>query len=338
MMWLEVLSRNHDVIARHRIDHDAAMPIRIGRAYDNDVILDDPHIAPHHLTLTQDAAKLWVAEDQHSINGLFVDPAEGKPRRVKQVALSDDRIISIGHTLLRLRTEAYTVAPERALDGSTMHHGGHSRRIWWWLIPAILVMVIITLMQSWLGETGERKPSRYLFDLLPEILLVSVWTGLWALATRLFTGTTRFTRHLLIAVIGVLALGSVDIISGTSAFALSSVKPTEWNYVITWLIFAAIVYFHLREIGHKRLPLKAGIVTTLALLAIGVQWLSKSEQANRFGQPTYVQSLRPPAMRLAAEQTTDEFLSRAEKLKADLDRARTEEKPDNSGAAYDFDD
>ena len=40
MMWVEVLSRHHDVLARTRCDDGA----RIGRAYDNDVVIDSQQV------------------------------------------------------------------------------------------------------------------------------------------------------------------------------------------------------------------------------------------------------------------------------------------------------
>ena len=46
MIWIEILSRHHDVLARHRIDRDEA---RIGRAYDNDVVFDASLVAPRNL-------------------------------------------------------------------------------------------------------------------------------------------------------------------------------------------------------------------------------------------------------------------------------------------------
>ena len=56
MIWVEVLSRQHDVISRHRIaDVAEGASIRIGRAYDNDVVIDDAYVAPHHLQLSRDA-------------------------------------------------------------------------------------------------------------------------------------------------------------------------------------------------------------------------------------------------------------------------------------------
>ena len=45
VMWIEVLSRHGEAIQRQRIDGDEA---RIGRDFDNDVVVDDPHVAPHH--------------------------------------------------------------------------------------------------------------------------------------------------------------------------------------------------------------------------------------------------------------------------------------------------
>ena len=39
VMWVEVLSRHGDVAARERIEGPEA---RVGRAFDNDVVIDDP--------------------------------------------------------------------------------------------------------------------------------------------------------------------------------------------------------------------------------------------------------------------------------------------------------
>src|SRR5690606_23682810 len=67
MMWIEVLNREGDVVARERIPADEA---RIGRAFDNDVVLSDPHVAPHHLRVSRAGDGTLVAEDLGTINGL----------------------------------------------------------------------------------------------------------------------------------------------------------------------------------------------------------------------------------------------------------------------------
>jgi pSer/pThr/pTyr-binding forkhead associated (FHA) protein len=53
MIWVEILSRHRDIAARFRI---AAPEARIGRGYDNDVIIDDPYVAAQHLRVFRDEA------------------------------------------------------------------------------------------------------------------------------------------------------------------------------------------------------------------------------------------------------------------------------------------
>ncbi len=51
--YLEILAENGEVQQRQRID---ALPIRIGRGYDNDFILDDAHTAARHAVIEDDGA------------------------------------------------------------------------------------------------------------------------------------------------------------------------------------------------------------------------------------------------------------------------------------------
>ena len=68
MIWVEILSRHRDIAARFRI---AAPEARIGRGYDNDVIIDDPYVAAQHLRVFRDEAGQLVAEDLGSATARF---------------------------------------------------------------------------------------------------------------------------------------------------------------------------------------------------------------------------------------------------------------------------
>jgi len=68
VMWIEVLSRDGEVVARERIEAPEA---RIGRAFDNDVVVNDPHVAPHHLRVFRGDDGELVAEDLGTLNGLY---------------------------------------------------------------------------------------------------------------------------------------------------------------------------------------------------------------------------------------------------------------------------
>jgi hypothetical protein len=107
MIWVEVLSRQRDVAERFRI---AGPEARIGRAYDNDVIVDDPYVAAHHLRIFRDESGQLVAEDDGSANGTFLD--RGKDR-LTRVNIDGTKPIRIGQTLLRVRESNHAVEPER---------------------------------------------------------------------------------------------------------------------------------------------------------------------------------------------------------------------------------
>lgn len=331
MIWVEILSRNHEVASRHALDVTNRDRITIGRAYDNDVVVDDPYVAPHHVTLVRsmvDDAEAWVAEDTGSQNGMFVDRVKRKQSRI---TLADDRIVHIGRTIFRVRTSATRVAPERAMPLPS--HG-------WRLAIAFLAGVIgIEVISSWLGETTEPKLSKYLFLLLGTASVLLIWTTTWSVLCRVFSGFAKFDRHLLIATGGVLLLSVLNEITRYSAYALSLPMISAYEYVATWIVAGAILFFHLREISPQHWRLKSTIVGIVAAVGIGSTWLSQAEAQKISGKAQFLREMQPPQLQLAPSQSQDAFFADAEALKPKLDKARTEEKPEASlFGAFDFDD
>ena len=308
MMWVEVLSRHHDVIARYRCGDEA----HIGRAYDNDVVLDDPLVAPHHLRIARDEAGLLQAEDLGSRNGLRTADSEVRQTRV---VLDGDRILRVGRSLVRVRTPDFVVPPERAA-GRVLHTA-----------PIIAVLAVIAIALSvltlWLNETKPTQPSNYLIAVIGVAFLVLVWTTAWSVLSRIFTGVAHFDRHLSIALAGLLVFYLSDQAIEFGAYAFSWRGVAEYGYVINWVLFAGLCYAHLRAMGPGRLRAKASAVTAVALAAIAVQAVSRMDPASGIGQQTYLQSLKPPFLRLRAPQPLDAFLQDSDRIKGSLDKART---------------
>src|SRR5262249_17971492 len=115
MIWVEILSRSHAVTARHRC---AGPDVRIGRSYDNDVVVDDPYVDPHHLRIARDEAGALVAEDLGSVNGLYDVQTS---HRMKWLVVDGDRLVSIGRTCLRIREANYAVAAARLAEPPGRH-------------------------------------------------------------------------------------------------------------------------------------------------------------------------------------------------------------------------
>jgi hypothetical protein len=314
IVWIEVLSRARDVSARHRC---AGPEIRVGRAYDNDVVLDDPYVAPHHLLIRRSESGGWIAEDLGTANGLFVDQSRD---RFGWVEIDGNRLMRIGHTYLRLRESDYAVAPERTEQA-------RSRPLWPALAGLGVAVVAIDLGSSWIAETTEPKLSPYLFSVLTVAVLLGGWTAIWSVLARIFSGQARFERNLLIALVGMVIYGLYREFAEFAGFALAWGKLAPYQYIGVWSLLAAICFLHLRVVSPARLKLKAGLVIALLAAGIGVQLLNQSELRTGFDRQGMALHLLPPEFRLVPLQTEDTFFADIEALKAKLDHDRTEPQP-----------
>jgi hypothetical protein len=325
VIWVEILGRHHDVIARHRCD---GVEVRIGRGYDNDVVIDDPFVAPSHLRVFRGDDGTLVAEDLGSANGLRVGDGGAQPR----VVVDGDRPLRIGRTLVRIRQADHAVAPERA--------AAPGARMWPRAIALATAVFAIELLSSWLTQTTEQKPSRQVLSLVAIAGVVLVWTTAWAILNRIFAGHARFERHLVIALTALLALSIADELVDLGAFALSWRVLADFSYVGAWTMFAALCYFHLREIGPAHQKLKAAIVFGLGAAAVVTQTLSQYqyETGPWVSRQSYVRKVYPPFLRLVAPQDDDSFFAGAGRLQADLDRARKEEAPSDGYSGIGGDD
>jgi Inner membrane component of T3SS, cytoplasmic domain len=311
VMWVEILSRHHEVTARHRCSGET---IRVGRGYGNDVVLDDPFVAPEHLRLSRSAEGGWLAEDLGTANGLHTE--RGKAR-LDRIALDGHQIIRIGRTLLRIRPAAYPVAAEKVAT--------RQRPLW----PAALLLAAgiigIEIGSDWLAETGEPRLQVYLTGLLQIGLQVLGWVGGWTILCRVFTGHAKFERHLVIALAGIFSFSALDEVLKLAGFALSWQVLLAYEYVAMWIILATVSFGHLQQITPQRWRLTGSIVAILALLAGTVQTVGLSEAHRNSDPPPPSGRLYPPALRLVAPQTDGQFFDDVAKLRDKLEEDRKDE-------------
>lgn len=319
MIWIEILSRHRDIAARFRI---AGPEARIGRGYDNDVVVDDPYVAAQHLRVYRDEAGQLVAEDMGSTNGTFLD---GGRSRLARFVVDGKHPIRIGQTYLRVRELHHAVERERVAPPE--------RRI----LPVVAAVALgvallgLSALQVWLAQTSEPRASNYLTPLLTIVGCILAWAGVWALLSRIFSGRSHFLRNLLITLAGTLAFALYFEFARFSAFALTFSTASTYQYVAAWSILAAACFLHLREVGPMRLKLKGAIVTTLLVTAIAVQALQRSEAFSDYGREYATHQLMPPALRAVPFRDEGAFFGEIASLKAKLDGDRARAKPNEAG-------
>ena len=323
-IWIEVLSRHGDVATRHRF---TSTPITIGRAYDNDVVLDDPHVAAHHLRIVRSDEGVLTAEDLGSRNGIYL--GRGRDKR-SEVALDGDHELSIGTTMLRVRTAAFAVPDEQPVIRGV--------RFWPAAIACVAGVFLLAVLDLWLSDTTEPKAIRYFTPLLIIAGIVVAWTAGWSVITRVFRGHARFGLHFLIVAAGMLAFSFYDQAAEMGAFAFSWTPLTTTSYLVAWILLGAIVFAHLVAVNPSRKPIKLGVAILVAAAGISMQTLKQGEFRSNYGQPVVLNRLEPPALRLVSPQPEAAFFADAAKIRASLDKARTEEPSGGDGFADDGDD
>jgi hypothetical protein len=306
--FVEILARSGEVLQRLRVE---ALPIRIGRGYGNDVILDDDYAAAAHAVAELDADGRLVLRDLGSRNGI-----SHRGRRHAVLALSGDTVARIGHSALRIRPADYPVAPE--LRDRTLHR-------WEGTLPGaagVLLVGAASLFARWLSDIQAMELVRYVEALAWGVGAALLWSGAWAFANRLFGRHARLGRHLFVVGCGLLALSLTALLASVLAYAFSREAFTHYASHAATLLLAGVIYFHLCTIRPPHRIRYRWICAAMALLGSGLILVGNVQRSGRFSDELYMWVLLPPALRVSPDLGIDQFMREVDGMQAGLDRGR----------------
>jgi hypothetical protein len=273
-----------------------AWPLHIGRALDQDLVLDDPFVAPHHATLWLDALGQLQLQVGNTVNGVAVQG--NKHVAGSQVALPTGAkhgpaSLHIGQTQLLLRLPSTAVAPERVLPRSSRLGA-----------PALLAMgaalLLLGLLRQWLDLDPGADTTAWLPGLFALPAGVLGWCAAWALVSKLFQGRFDFVPHLRIALPWLLTSEVLTLLLPQLAAALG--WPWLWRLAPTVqvLLTASVVHQHLAYVlpQHSRRVTGAMVAAVLVGSAITLTYVHRS--TDRFSRPAYMSTLPLPALHATA--------------------------------------
>ena len=191
--FIEILGRRGEVASRIPLTAGGAT---IGRAYDCEVILDDPFVDPHHALIQYEPGEgAFRAEDQGSANGTWLaDTRVGEDG----VIVPPGGELRMGRTRLRLVTSETPVPPALTEPTELPLRAVASRK----RVAALTLSTLgLTLYFSFLSDYTEYDTLKVLGEGIAFAAMMAMWAGFWALGTRLSRGRSEFLRHL-----GVLSL------------------------------------------------------------------------------------------------------------------------------------
>lgn len=272
-------------------------PVSIGRALDNELVVDDAYLAPRHARLAPDADGTLLLQALPSVNGLRMN---GRPVDAPQPLPAAGALLLLGGTRLRLRLPGESLAAEVPLP---RHAAPRPTPL-----AAALGLLVLALGGHWLDLDPGADYAAWLPLLLGLPLGVVGWCGAWALMSKLFQHRFDFMGHLRLALPWLLALGLAEALWPLATAALN--LPALWMLgpTLTAVLGALLVHAHLAHL----LPLhwRAVAVSVVALSAAGLAlsvataWRSH----DRLVAQPYMSTLPPPALRLAGTVPTAELV------------------------------
>lgn len=315
---VEQINRSKKLLARDRLNSDT---ITIGRSYQNDIVIDDPHICPEHLTIEYDG-ECWRVKDQDSLNGTFLE--DSKQSADEHIVHSGD-ILSIGKSQIRVVFPDHPVAP-------TIAFSPFESLIDFCRKPATLLvsLIVFALMSGYLVYLSKSTHVNFTQVLVPAIgmtLGFTLWPAIISLISYLTKNEARFWSQVGISFIIFNLFLLNDGLDYLLHFNLSSAWPVYWLSTIipvalTFCLFWLNCYFGFDMSKKKRNT----IAVSMCLLIFGGGYLIEVSNKPEFrSQPYYDATIMTPNFLIAPSSSVDKFVEDANKVFEEADEKREED-------------
>jgi len=314
---IEVSDQHGKIVERYRTPK---LPIRIGRAYDNDLIVDDPYVCPHHCEVVLNEAGEIVVNDLSSVNGTYA-MADGS--RSGQFPVDADSRLRIGHTMLHFKLPDQAVEATR-FDHTPLHQKGEwPPRLLSFNIAVLLLGALVMTAKEYLGSYNMFEYWRYFFSQqIPALLAVAGWAAVWSIISRVTAHRFSFFRHATILVSILLAITMSDYLLDFLKFGFASQGPFEVISIgLSMVAIALLLFWHLRlcsDQSRSRLMMGASAFAVVFVSLVQINDYLDSQEFHR--SPLYPTNLKPPAFQIVKSEPVDDFLMKSEQIRKKIDQ------------------
>ncbi|WP_333607542.1 FHA domain-containing protein [Arsukibacterium sp.] len=323
---VELLNAHGKVIGLHKFTQSQ---IRIGRAYDNDVILLDPHSCAEHALLTLDDEGQWQLSDLDSVNGT----RNSQGQRVNTQAISQSgQEFTLGKQRLRVIFSDQPVAATQPLSKSV-----EALRLLSSVPYLLLLILLISLSMAfdfWLGAIGEQANNWHRQLLLIPIILLAcaIWPAFLALWARFSAHEPRLRQQVALTYSLILLWVLWDMLSSWLNF---NVNNSGINLVLHQLV-PAILLLSFFWLGFSLMSMKKRWLQGLLTLSLSsLFWLMPYLQsATPQMAPQYQSQLLPAGWLWRSPTEMEQFLQDSGNIFAKAQQqteaaAANETEPDN---------
>ena len=318
---IEEISRNHKLLHRHKFNRNE---VAIGRNYQNDIILTDPHICPKHLSLKYSQG-IWHLSDNNSVNGTLLENNLDERQDAHQQVINDGDVIILGKSQLRVLFSDHQVSDTIALSPfeSLIDLIRHPIAVF---ISVALFMLIAGNI-SYLNQQVETNISQLFVSAFSMSLLFSLWPAGVALVSHLTKNEPRILAQFGISFVFFILMWFSDLLEEIVAF--NSASNSALGLIITLLpILLAFSLFWLNSYIGFHMSAKRRIVVAISITALlfgGTYLLQYSKKREFNPHPNYNATIMAPVFLIAPSNSVDNFVKQSNALFEQASEAALEE-------------
>ena len=315
-VFIEVLDKHETLIERHRF---AQLPLSLGTSYRSDHIIEaETDSAAQVTVLRGDDGALWVTAPESAPE--FWAPG-GKTRRWRVDAA---RSFIVAGQRIRIRTRDYAPVASGSRAARPNSLRGLGARAWLWAVPLALATYAV---ETWLSDIDGERASMYVTGSITVIVILALWSGAWALVSRLTGRASHFLSHVAAAALAVAAVFVLDYFLDTLAFLFNLPIIQRYDWSLVSIAVATLVWCHSYLIARTQARTAALAAVLIGGALFAFQGLTFYNQRGDLASTLTLSVLRPPALRIASGTDVEGFFKEAGALKDRAEKSRPE-KPD----------
>lgn len=180
---LEILSRSGKVTSFFKLTNHHT---DIGRAYNNDIVLQDQYICPHHLSLSVVDGLVWVT-DKQSINGVKTE--QNQPIS-EPTSFELGQSFLVGNMLMRVVDSQKKLA--KTVRITLLEYISQRFNRWYWALTVIIMLMLLAVAKRYLGQSTEIIWSALIVKDLPLLIIFFAIGVIVAGAANVFKKEVRF--------------------------------------------------------------------------------------------------------------------------------------------------
>ena len=303
---LEIIQRG--VHHYHKIE---SFPVTVGRAFDNDIILQDVTISPHHLVIDMIDGALQIQnlvdENGTKLEGKKLDHQPHTVNLPANLHISDLKARLLSSDMPVEKTRVHSCSGLFCVFSSPI-----------WAIFLLITTITLFFLERYLITPVAKEPLYYLSSVLPSIWMILGIIVVIAGISRLSTHRWEIIPAISIASLIFLVPQVFDYLGHFASYLFTSDSLGSWfkNSARFLIIPVLLAAFMVKTIHTKWGPALGVAILVyspfLAFQLLGVVDDLKSQSG--FSEvPSYSQTLLPGDIRLNTTISLDKFTKEAEK-------------------------